>query len=63
MLRAINSSLLPDRGQLRPLPNLALFDGDSGLQNKGADLYSLLSLSSARNLEAAQICGTWVVCG
>ena len=42
MLRAINSSLLSDRGQLFSLSDLDLLDGDAVFQNKGADLFSVL---------------------
>ncbi len=54
MLRAVNTSLLPDSGQLLPLPDLDLLDRDAVLQNKGADLCSVLFARGINNLAGSQ---------
>jgi len=50
MLRAINSSVLSDSGELFSLSDLDLLDGDAVFQNKSADLCSVLFASGIRNL-------------
>ena len=54
MLRAINTRLLSDSGQLFSLSDLDLLDGDAVFQNKGADLCSVLFAPGISDLVASK---------